>query len=606
MKGKILLIVSLVAFIAIIVACAPALPPAPTVALPTAGAPPPGQPTSAPPTAPAQATSAPTTAPAPSIAAPTFTSTPAVATGAFPIFNLCPSCTPKSGGDVKAFLTDFWMSNVTIWNATAWINAKRLVFNTLLTHTDPSLTQFKPELAEKWDLSADGTTVTFHLRQGVKWQDGAAFTAKDVDYTIRAFVHPDTGSTVGAALKLDQLVGAKDFMSGKANQIAGVKVVDDSTIELKTEQPVGFLFNLTQLIILPEHILGSVPYKDLVTNKFTQNWVGTGPFKFVRRVPGQFVELARFDNYWGGKPYLDRMLILEYSDTDTAALAFEKGDADLVMKISGPNLERLRKLPDSVIVGAPVDFPNELAFNFQKPYLQDKRVRQALVWAIDINAIKNALYGDTVRLTVSPLPSSLWEKKDLPNAYSYDPSKARELLKAANWNPDQSIELSTYYSDQTSSNLLTAIQKYWSDVGVKSTIRLIDVASVFQQWTDGKFDVSYIGGQGSADPDLLSAFVGCKTTPEQGFTSYGSNFWRYCNKDLDALFAKARNIADYNQRKALYDQIQVLMNDELPFAPVWVPIRLAAIKKWVVNGNWAQDFADGDYSQEYEKWYLSK
>jgi peptide/nickel transport system substrate-binding protein len=155
-------------------------------------------------------------------------------------------------------------------------------------------------------------------------------------------------------------------------------------------------------------------------------------------------------------------------------------------------------------------------------------------------------------------------------------------------------------------NQLAAVQQYWADVGVTSTVRLIDVASVFQTWTDGDFDVSYIGAQGSADPDLIAAFVGCETTPEQGFESFGSNFWRYCDPDLDAMFAEARTITDDEARKAAYDEIQVVMNEDLPFAPVWAPIRIAVMKDKIINGNWAQDYVDGNYDQAYETWYLSE
>jgi peptide/nickel transport system substrate-binding protein len=527
-------------------------------------------------------------------------------TGAFPVFNRCSDCTPTEGGDANVFMTDFWQSNISIWKTTAWINAKRLAFNTLLTHTDPTLTEFKPELAESWTLSPDGRTATFKLREGVKWHDGEPFTAKDVEYSIKAYIHPDSGSTVGPTLRLDELVGAQDFMEGKTDQIEGVKVLDDYTIELTTDAPVGFLFNLTTMIIVPEHILGDVPYKDLETNPFTQNWIGTGPFKFVQWVPGQFVEFARFDDYWGGKPYLDRIINIEYKDQATAALAFEKGEVDLVMKVTGPDLERLRNLPNTMLVGAPVDFANAYAFNFQKPYLQDKRVRQAMMYAIDNQAIKEGLYGDTIQLTNAPLPHPLWANQDLVNAYPYDPEKAKALLAEANWDPNQVIDLSTYYSDQTVTNQLTAVQQNWADVGIKSEIRLLESASVFDTWINGDFDVTYIGAQGSADPDLMSVFLGCETTPENGYVSFGNNFWRYCNPEVDALFEEARNTADYDERKAIYDEIQVILSDEVAYGPVWVPIRLAAMRDWIINGNWAQDFADGDYDQAYGTWFLSK
>ncbi len=524
----------------------------------------------------------------------------------FPVFNRCEECAPVRGGDVRAFLTDFWQNNTNFWKTTAWLNAKRLAFNTLITHTDHTLIEFKPELAESWTLSDDGTVATLQLRQGVTWHDGEPFTATDVDYTIHAFLNPAGPSTIGPALGLDLLVGGDAYLDGSADRIAGVRVVDDHTIELETTQPVGFLFKLTPMIILPEHVFGPIAPEDLEVAEATSQWIGTGPFQFVRYEPGQFAEFARNERYWNGAPLLDRIIAVEYQDQATAVLAYERGEVDLVMKIGGPDLTRLRELEGTVIVGAAVDFPNAYAFNFQRDYLQDTRVRQALMMAIDTNAVRDGLFGDTVELTTSPMPHPLWTDPDLPATYPYDPEAAKQLLSDADWDGSREIELSSYYDDQTTRNLLAAVQQYWNAVGVKASVRIVDVASVFQTWIDGDFDVAYIGAQGSADPDLIATFVGCETTPEQGYQSFGSNFWRYCNPDLDAQFATARTIVDTEERRQAYRDIQDVMAADLPYAPVWAPIRVAAVRENLVNGNWAQDYVDGNYDQAYETWFFAE
>jgi peptide/nickel transport system substrate-binding protein len=528
--------------------------------------------------------------------------TPAPGASAFALWNRDPSGSPKSGGDLKGTLGDFWTAQSTIWTyAVGAMNSKRLVFNTLLNYEDPTLSKMLPELAERWDLSADGKTVTFALRHGVTWHDGAPFTAKDVEFTLRAHVHKDTVSTLATSLKLDRLVGAADFAAGKADRIAGVQVPDDFTIKLTTEAPVYFLFNLSMIPILPEHVLGKVAYKDLQQDKFTQEPIGTGPFKFVRRVPDQFLEVARNDSYWGGKPYLDRIISTQYKEMATAGLAFENGEIDFLANVRGPYLERLRKLPNVVLLGGAVDFPNVYRFNLKRPYLQDKRVRQALVWAVDHQAIKDGLYGDMVQLTNSALPHPLWEKKDLPNAYTYDPGKAKQLLRDAGWNPEQEILLNYYYSDQTTANQMTAVQQYWSAVGVKAQTKYTDSGTATQMWKDGNADVTLWGAPGSADPDLPGPFLSCDATPDKG----GSNLTGYCNRALDDLFEKGRTTADYQQRKAIYDQVQVIMNDDLPYAPFWVPVRVAVVRKRVVNATYFQDYADGNYAQRPETWYLA-
>lgn len=518
------------------------------------------------------------------------------------VWNRNPDATPVSGGEARLEYNDFWTPQQTIWTYPAGIGSKRLVFSTLLTHEDPSATAFKPELAESWELSADGKTATFKLRQGVTWHDGQPFTAKDVEYTIKAFVHKDTNSPVASALRVDKLLGATEFAEGRSETIAGVKVIDDATIELTTDTPVGFLFYLTQMMILPEHVLGAVPYAELGTHIFNQEPVGTGPFKFARRVTDQFLEVARFDNYWNGAPYLERIICVAFQDSTSSLLAFEQGDLDMVL-VFGPDLERIIGMSKTAVLGGPTDFPNALTFNTKQPYFQDKRVRQALLYAIDRQALKDGIMKSTVELTISTLPHPLWAKTDLPNTYDYDPDRAKQLLSEAGWDANQELRLNTYYSDQSSLNVLAAIQQFWGAVGVKSQPQQLEIATTYQVWNDGDFDSFYLGATGSADPALTSTFVGCETTPAQGFTTFGANFLGYCSPEIDNLFVEAGQTVDVTARKALYDQIQVILNEDVPYLPLWVPVRAAGAKRNLINATYFQDYADGNYSQEYEKWF---
>src|SRR5262249_3621295 len=157
----------------------------------------------------------------------------------------------------------------------------------------------------------------------------------------------------------------------------------------------------------------------------------------------------------------------------TALLAFQKGEIDQLYIQTGPDFNTARAVPDTVLLGGPVDFTNAFDFVCKKPYLSAKRVRQALMWAIDIQAIRKNLYGDLVQLTNSVLPSPLWANANLPNAYTYNPDKAKQLLKDANWNPSQELSLIYYYSDQNTANQMVAVQQYWADVGVKMTPKLV-------------------------------------------------------------------------------------------------------------------------------------
>jgi peptide/nickel transport system substrate-binding protein len=521
------------------------------------------------------------------------------------IWNRNPDAAPVSGGEVRAEYLDFWAPSRTIWTQPAGVSGKRLVFSSLITHEDPQTLAIKAELAESWELTPDGTTATFHLRRGVTWHDGAPFTAKDVEFTLKAIVHKDTNSPLAAAFKLDKLAGAEEFATGAADAIAGVKVIDDYTIELTTTSPVGFLFYLTQVMITPVHILGEVPYAELDAHIYSQEPIGTGPFKFSRRVPDQFLELVRNDTYWNGAPYLERFICVSFQDSTSSLLAFENGDVDLAL-VFGPDLERVLKMQNTAVLGGATDFPNALTFNLAQPYLSDVRIRQGLLHAIDRQALKDGIMKQTVELTISALPYPKWAKTDLPEQYEYNPDLAKQLLAEGGWDSGRELRLNTYYSDQSAQNILAAIQQFWAAVGVKATPQALETATTYQKWNDGDFDTFYLGATGSSDPSLTSTFVGCNTTPAQGFTGFGSNFLGYCNPEVDTLFAEAAVTVDETARKAMYDQIQVILNQDVPYLPLWVPVRAAGAKANLINATFFQDYADGNYAQEFEKWFWAQ
>ncbi len=229
-----------------------------------------------------------------------------------------------------------------------------------LIQYDINFTKLQGDLAESWEVSADAKQFTFHIRSGVTWHDGQAFTSTDVKFSIDLVKNPDSGSYLGA----------------KFTNVAGVQTPDDVTAIIILAQPnAAFLDSMTFLTMLPQHALASIPAAQLAKSDWwSTNPIGTGPFKWSKHVAGQYVELTGFDHYWRGRPKLDRIINRYYPEAGSAVLALRAGEiqfsyltSDEAKTISGDSSLKTLSGPSQVA--------NYLGFNMKDPRFKDVRVR---------------------------------------------------------------------------------------------------------------------------------------------------------------------------------------------------------------------------------------
>ncbi len=271
--------------------------------------------------------------------------------------------------------------------------------------------QLEPALAESWVASKDGLAWTFKLRKGVKFHDGTSFDAKAVKYFF------------------DRVLGdEKPFKASLYTPVVqGAEVIDDSTVRVILKQPFGaFLFIMA-------HSAGAI-----VSPAAHQKWgkdlalhpVGTGPFKFVEWVKGDHVTMERHDGYWGGAPNLDRVVVKTVREDQARVLMLESGDADLIVNIPTEEIPRLRKDARFTIESSPTARALFIAINVKKKPFDDVRVRQALNYAVNRDAIVKELFQNNAQVIashVSPLQNGYAQL----SGYAYDPKKAKELLAQA-------------------------------------------------------------------------------------------------------------------------------------------------------------------------------
>jgi peptide/nickel transport system substrate-binding protein len=453
-------------------------------------------------------------------------------------------------------------------------------YGRLLTY-DLNAVDLYPVLAESWRVSPDGRTLTMSLRPGAAWHDGAPFTTRDVEFSVRTYVHPETAAPYYAVSTFGDLVGASAFRDGEAESISGVRVLDDLTFELEWEQPNGpMFFALSLMLMLPEHILGTMPYQDIATAPLWQQPIGLGPFKFVQTVADQYMEFERFDDYVLGSPHLDRVLVSSYRDSETLLLALQQGEVDWAYAPPGNAYERALQIPTVRPIGGPSLLMQTLVINVDN--VPDPRIRQAMMHAIDREALASALFGDQVRISDTFVsPDVAWHNPDVAS-YPYDPERARALLQEANWE-GHSLNFVYYYPDQSTANMAAAVQQYWQAVGIESQPRLITGASVIQEiYEDHTYDVAYWGGPTFApDPSgLADSLNGANIFPE------GYNAPRYQNPQVDALLNEGQSLVDIAERIPIYKEVQAIVMEDLPIIPMWTPDRYIFVNNEFCNISW--------------------
>lgn len=410
--------------------------------------------------------------------------------------------------------------------------------------------KFVPELATKWDISEDGKTYTFTLRDDVFFQDGTKFNAEAVKSNFERMLNPDFGSP-----RLSEI-----------NLIDNIKVVNDSTIQIHLKEPYSpFLAVLTDragMMVSPTAV--KKEGKD-----FANNPVGTGPYKFVDRVKQDHITLERFDKYWGDAPKIKMVVYKPFPDGNTRVTNLISGNVDLVNKFDYKDIDRLEK-DDSIAVShkEALGFAG-IQLNVKKAPFDNKKVRQAINIALDRAAIAKVVFHDGVTPGVSPFPSSSWAfPKDLkvPKA---DPEKAKQLIKESGV-ADPSFTLKIAPSPENK-QLGQIIQSMLGQAGIKVKLEMVEFGALLDQTDNGEFQAANISWSGRTDPDgnAYSWFA----------TGGALNYMSYSNPEVDNLLKQARKISDQGERTKLYAQVSQDLYDDAPYIFLYYPKDYKAMKK---------------------------
>jgi peptide/nickel transport system substrate-binding protein len=482
-----------------------------------------------------------------------------------------------------------------------WLNK---IYSHLVTY-NVEYSEIVPDLAESWSVSDDNLTWTFNLRQGVTWHDGSPFTADDVAYSIGVCLDPAAGGCSKAS-QLLSIVGAQAYADGDADTIEGVTVVDANTIQFTTNAPnAPFLDTLAETWILHEASLGAVERSTIGQSDYWSTVaIGTGPFKLARHEPAQFTELARFDDYFRGAPVLERLIRRQFADPSAALLALENGEIDLAY-VTADEVERLRQNPNLTVIAGPSQVDNFLSFNsVATPIFGDPKFRQAILYAIDREAIIETLYNGAANPVNCLYGNPQYVSDEVAAKYPYDPDRARELLAEIGFDGAAigEIELSTYYNDPLSLDVMTIMQQYLAEVGITVTPRQMDGPSWTKLYYDDlAFGASFAGGANGPDPHRAFQYFHSSSIWPQG-----TNNLRFANADLDAALEAGASTMDPAARAEIYQEACEIMSETLPWIFLWEQERYVAVSNRIQNFVYTPAPGGGSYYDAAELWSISE
>lgn len=463
-------------------------------------------------------------------------------------------------------ITDLGPAYEAFLNYPSGYEAAFVLYDRLVTFDDQLAIQ--PQLAESWTVSDDQTAVTFKLRSGAKFHDGTPVDAAAIKYNIDRMMNAEVNNTNRPLW----------------DPIAGAEIVDDLTVTINTKGPYALLLNTlahgSGAIVSPSALEANGQ------DSATQNPVGSGPYRMDAFEPGQEVTLVPFDDYWAGKPSLDKIVLRYIPEAATRVAALKSGSVDVIDNVPTHLISSIEESSDLKILSAPSLRPMGIAIQTTKPPLDNVSVRQALNHAVPVDAIAEKLFFGYAKPSNAPLAFNTFGHR-ANDRFAHDPEKAKALLAEAGY-ADSDGDGKVEKDGQTISlTLLTPEGQFSSDVqiaevvanslnavGFDITIQKIEKGAYWDalrvpvaeaSWDLGMFGFNPSNAAGSYHLDSLYT-----SNPDNAGRPAVWNIARYANADVDALLAKAKSTVDPAMRAELLGDAQEIIWQESPY--VWLQV----------------------------------
>ena len=416
------------------------------------------------------------------------------------------------------------------------------------------------DLAESWEIQDEGLTIIFHLRKNVFWQDGAPFSAADVEWTYQKLIDPAVPTPY----------------SGDFIKVKSLQVIDPHTVKVSYGEPFAPGLASWGMPIMPKHI----PF-------FSERPIGTGPYKFKSWKAQEKIELVSNADYFEKRPFISRWIYRVIPDEAALFLELQAQGIDL----SGLTPLQYKRQTDSAFFKENYrKFRLQsfgytyLGYNLNNPLFQDLRVRQALNYAVDKEEIIKGVLLGLGRVCAGPFVPESWAYNQDVKPADFSPRKAKGLLREAGWTDSDKdgwldregtrfeFTILTNQGNLERQRAAEIIQARLKDVGIKVKIRVVEWSVFLTEFINKRhFEAVLLGWALGREPDCYDIWHSSKTKEGE------FNFAGYSNPEVDRLLEEGRRTFDQNKRKEAYHQIQRILYEEQPYMFLYIPDALPII-----------------------------
>jgi len=462
--------------------------------------------------------------------------------------------------------------------------------------------EVEPDLATGWEVSLDGLTYVFYLRTGVRWHDGAPFTADDVLSTIELMQDPD-------------YPGPPHI--GDLWRTVQVEKVDNHTVRFTLSEPFAPFLDYTTIGILPAHLLEDVHAADLPGLDFNLSPVGTGPFQVeeVEIVEGEVasVLLRRNAHYYGPGPLLEYIRLRFYPTRQTILRAYEAGEVEGVSRVTLEDLPQARALEDLNLYSAQMARYSLVFLNLAReeelPFFQDVEVRQALLYGLDREGlIEQVLDGQGI-VAHSPIVADTWAYDEEVRQYPYDPEQAAALLDEAGWTlpagssvrrrGDQTLSFTLLAStDPVQAAVAEEVARQWGELGVQATVVPTSTVAVQDALERRDYQAALVELALPGDPDPYPLWHQTQITA-------GQNYAGLDHRRISEIIETARIVTDRQYRTSLYHEFQEVFAEEVPAILLYHPIYTYGVDQKVQGVQIAPLMYPSDRFATVNRWHVA-
>jgi peptide/nickel transport system substrate-binding protein len=461
------------------------------------------------------------------------------------------------------------------------------------------------DLAESWGVSQDGTVYNFAIRPDAVWHDGQPVTSDDVLFTLDL-------------IKSDSSIFPQDVRD-MWKQVT-VKRLDDKTIRFELPEPFAPFLDYLTFGIVPKHLLESTPPEQISTIPFNLAPIGSGPYRFERLIVEgsqvRGVELRAFDRFYGQKPFIEQVILRYYPSSAAALDAYRQGQILGVSEITSDVLPQALAAPNLSLYTGRLPELSLVLFNLnspQVPFLQDAKLRTALMMALNRQRVVDRLMQGQAILADGPLFPGTWAYYEKIERILYDPDAATALLKANDYKipagggdvrvskDGKTLELTLAHPDDAlHAQIAQLIQENWAKIGVRVNLealpydQLINDRLASRNYQAALVDLNLMR---TPDPDPYPFW-------HQSEATNGQNYTQWDNRSASEYLEQARTTTDFNVRARLYRNFQVVFAKELPALPLYYPVYSYGVDRQVLGVQMPPLFDTSDRFLTISEWYL--